>query len=550
MRPAAELRGEVPDLDDAHPVTVLLAEERQAAHPERLIEVHLHPSHLDVGLDLLVHQLLDLGELAVLHLGTVREVEAQMVGGDQRAGLRHMGAEHAAERGVQQVRARVVLAQPLPPRRLDAHRDVLPLVEAALHDAYAVDDELRAAIVRVEELAAAGAPGDRPRVADLAARLRIRGCPVEDHLDLGACRRLAHAREPALGRVDERQDARGRRERVIADELDARDLGGEARVDRRRLGILARPERRARPRALALRRHLGLIRGVGLVGDEPPLVPEDFLGQVPGESVGVVQPEEEFPAERARARDARRPLAPLRLVVLLDQSHAKVEGLREALLLGPHGLLDPGPLGRELRVGVAHEPDHPVHGPPEEWLGEPEQAAVPHGTTHDAPEHVAAPLVRRRHAVRDQERGRARVVGDHLHRDVMLFAGPVRFVGERGDTLDEGREQVGVVVRHLVLHDRGDALEPHPGVDRGLGQPDELPLRVPVELHEDEVPDFDKAVAVLVRTAGRPAGDRRAVVVEDFGARAARAGVAHRPEIVRGRDADDLLLGQAGDLGP
>src|SRR5207247_1177067 len=98
---------------------------------------------------------------AALHLGTVREVEAQMVGGDQRAGLRHMGAEHAAERGVQQVRARVVLAQPLPPRRLDAHRDILPLVEAAQHDAYAVDDELRAAIVRVEALAAAGAPGDR-----------------------------------------------------------------------------------------------------------------------------------------------------------------------------------------------------------------------------------------------------------------------------------------------------------------------------------------------------------------------------------------------------
>ena len=40
------------------------------------------------------------------------------------------------------------------------------------------------------------------------------------------------------------------------------------------------------------------------------------------------------------------------------------------------------------------------------------------------------------------------------------------------------------------------------------------------------------------------------MVVEDLGAGAARTGVAHLPEIVRGRDADDLRLGQAGDLPP
>ena len=132
---------------------------------------------------------------------------------------------------MQEVRARVVLAQPLAPRRLDAHRDLLVLVEAALHDAHAVDDELRAAIVRVEELAAAATAGDRACVADLAARLRVGGRAVEDHLDLGALRRLPHARERAPGRVDDRQDSRGRRERVVADELHARDLGGETLVD-------------------------------------------------------------------------------------------------------------------------------------------------------------------------------------------------------------------------------------------------------------------------------------------------------------------------------
>src|SRR5439155_1344911 len=58
VRAPAQLRREVADLDDAHTVAVLLAEQGQGAHPERLVEVHLHPGHLDVGLDLLVHQLL------------------------------------------------------------------------------------------------------------------------------------------------------------------------------------------------------------------------------------------------------------------------------------------------------------------------------------------------------------------------------------------------------------------------------------------------------------------------------------------------------------
>ena len=49
---------------------------------------------------------------------------------------------------------------------------------------------------------------------------------------------------------------------------------------------------------------------------------------------------------------------------------------------------------------------------------------------------------------------------------------------------------------------------------------------------------------------GGPPGMCVAVVVEDLRARAAGAGVAHRPEIVGAGDADDLAVGQAGDLLP
>ena len=71
-----------------------------------------------------------------------------------------------------------------------------------------------------------------------------------------------------------------------------------------------------------------------------------------------------------------------------------------------------------------------------------------------------------------------------------------------------------------------------------------------LELHEDEVPDLDEAVAVGVGRAGRAAGNPFAVVVEDLRARAARPGIAHRPEIVGAGDADDARFREAGDLLP
>ena len=84
----------------------------------------------------------------------------------------------------------------------------------------------------------------------------------------------------------------------------------------------------------------------------------------------------------------------------------------------------------------------------------------------------------------------------------------------------------------------------------GLRQVDALAAGKLLVLHEHEIPDLDEAVAVGVGAAGRAAGDRRPMVVEDLRARAARAGVAHRPEIVGARDANDLLVGKPRDLAP
>ena len=102
---------------------------------------------------------------------------------------------------------------------------------------------------------------------------------------------------------------------------------------------------------------------------------------------------------------------------------------------------------------------------------------------------------------------------------------------------------------HALQHG-GDALQAHAGIDAGTRQ---VQARVAIDLlilHEHQVPDLDKAVAILVRAAGRATGDVIAVIVEDFRAGTAGASVAHRPEIVVGGDADDLVIGKPGDLLP
>ena len=128
---------------------------------------------------------------------------------------------------------------------------------------------------------------------------------------------------------------------------------------------------------------------------------------------------------------------------------------------------------------------------------------------------------------------------------------PVRIHARRlGRGADERAHEVDVVVGMHALQDRGDALEAHARVDGGAGQGDALAAVHLLVLHEDEVPEFQEPVAILIRAAGRAALQGRALIVEDFRAGAAGAGLAHGPEIVRRGDADDAVVAEAGDLFP
>ena len=170
-----------------------------------------------------------------------------------------------------------------------------------------------------------------------------------------------------------------------------------------------------------------------------------------------------------------------------------------------------------------------------------------HRTAHDAAQDVTATLVGGHHAIGDEETGRAEVVGNHA---VVRVAGAVRgAVCGVSTGLDQAAHEVGVVVVVLALQERADAFQPHAGVDRLHVEVTHCAVFELFVLHEDEVPDLDKPVAVFLWAARGTAPDVVAVVVEDFRGRAAGAGGPHAPEIVVRGDADDAVFGDT-DLAP
>src|SRR5262249_3896669 len=250
VRATAQLGREVADLDHAYPIAVLLAEERHRAGLQRLVEIHLARDDRGVGLHLLIHQIFDAADLAVVHLAAVREVEPQVMGSDQRSGLGHVRAEYLAQGGVEKMRAGVVLSQALAARRIDCDRHLVVLAQGTLRHLDAVHDHLGAAIERVEDLAAPGAPDDPPGVAHLTAGLRVSRRLIEHDLAGLALARLAHARNVAL--ADHRPDPRRRRQVLIAEELLGAERLWDRREERRAVGAVAGREGRAGPCALAL----------------------------------------------------------------------------------------------------------------------------------------------------------------------------------------------------------------------------------------------------------------------------------------------------------
>ena len=153
VRAGAELaRPRAADVDHAHGVAVLLAEQRHRAEALRLVERQHPRRHLEVVAHRVVGDLLDLGLRRVRQRLTPREVEAHVAGAVERARLRRGPAERVAERRVHEVGRRVRLARGAAVRGIHDRRRGLTDADLARRDLDGVAHEARHGLLHVEDL--------------------------------------------------------------------------------------------------------------------------------------------------------------------------------------------------------------------------------------------------------------------------------------------------------------------------------------------------------------------------------------------------------------
>ena len=242
--------------------------------------------------------------------------------------------------------------------------------------------------------------------------------------------------------------------------------------------------------------------------------------QVNREAIGVVQTESSFTIQRITRKFCQ---------LFIQQRQTALQSTSKLLFFSLQHLLNLRLLAFQVFTRRAHNVDQRTNQFVEEGFFRAEHITVTHCATNDTTQYITTVFIGRHYAIRDQERTRTNVVSDYAQR----FIAQIGCASDFRYRLDQRAEQVDVIVRVNVLQHRSNTLQTHTGIYRRLRQRFHRAIGLAVELHEDDVPDLNVAVAVFFRASRRAPPNVVAVIVEDFGARAARTSVTHLPEVVR-----------------
>ena len=390
----------------------------------------------NVGADRGVDNALHLTYLLGRHLLEVGEVEAQVVGHDERTLLLDVGAQHTAQRVVEQVSGGVVGFAAGPPVLVYLGGKLgLGVLRQGVGD---MQSEIVLAL-GVDDIDGLLGGYQAAAVAYLSAHLGIERRHVEHYLIVFLV--LLHHGAVAC-------DVALVRERVPADKL---FLALVYRDPVARLYLCSSAG------SVLLLLHL-LVKAL-LVYLESVLR-ADELREVERES------------ERVKERECL-DAGDLLAAGFLGLGHDVVQhvdacgqGAQESVFLLLNDVDDELLLRLELRIGVAHLVDERRHElVHERFLLAEECIGVAHGAAQDAAYHIARLGVGGQLPVGDGERDGADVVGHHAHGDVRLLVLAVLHVRQLANLADDGLEDVGVVVGILVLQHTAEALKAHARVD-------------------------------------------------------------------------------------
>ena len=525
---AGEFDASVTHLHNADLVAILFAEQSHSTASLGFIDVHHVGVDRQAFHDLGVHDVFDLLDFFSGHGVEVAEVEAEEFVRNEATLLLHVSAEHFAESGLEQVRCGVVLADVSATIVIDgchehgAHR---LFVSFALHDLTTAESGI-VHLHGVKHLDFEVGRNERSLVTNLATHFGVERRGFEND----AQNALVFA--PA----DNLRFASGEfiTDKVCASFAVLRPAFGTHRVD-----------------ALL---HVGAGAGllffhalvVAIFVNRKALFFGEDAGEVRRESVGIVKQEHlvarhglcvaEFSHDAGKAFEAGVQRADKAFFFALDDACDEVLAFAD------------------FREGVAHRIGEHLHQLVDKGFLLTEQAGKAAGAAQNAAEHVATAFVARQGAIGNSEGDCADVVGNHAVRGAG-FAIVVRNAREFSNLCDNRSEHVSIVVAGLALENSADTFETHTGINVLGLERNEGAVAHAFVLHEHVIPNFNVAVVFAIHALDRVLerfGLRSevATVIMDFGARTARTGVAHFPEVGVCIKTHDAVIRKTGHVLP
>ena len=220
----------------------------------------------------------------------MREIEAQAIRRNQRAGLRGMRTKYIAQRVVQQVRGSVVAHHIAAALGVDIRLELIVQRDAPRFDCAIVDDHARHRALCIGDVHAAIRPNQHAGVAHLAAAFGVEGRAVKHQLHWLASAGRAYG----IAARHQRQHAPAGGIVLVAEKFRRRQLEIAPH-----LGLGAALELRSGAAARAL---LGHRPVVGWLINFQTLLGGNFLRQVERETIRVLERKRIFARQHGAAR--------------------------------------------------------------------------------------------------------------------------------------------------------------------------------------------------------------------------------------------------------
>ena len=273
----------------------------------------------------------------------------------------------------------------------------------------------------------------------------------------------------------------------------------------------------------------------------PTLLGGHQLGEVNRETVGVKQFKSKGSVNHMLA------ILGMRGNIILKTVDAIGKRFQERLLFFLYNMVYQVALLRQFFVLVPHLVHQGVHQLVHEGLTETKEGiAVAHRTTQNAADDITGLGIAGQLAVGNAEGNCTQVVGNHAHCHVGLLLLAISPAGFLGNLLNEGLEDIGVIVRAFALHHHAEAFKAHAGIDMFSLEGFQGAVGKAVELHKHQVPYFNHQGVVLIHQLGARHLGFLCLVAQvhmNLAARATRALVAHFPEVVLLRTLQDAVFG-------